>query len=107
MNISGNVFENNTALSEGGVLKWREIQPIFSNDNAYSNNTAIYGPINAAFPFRIHLQYYTNQNTICLEGMKQCYIQIPNIGSGNIINLKLKFEVKDVYNKTVTSLNDE
>lgn len=107
MSVSRNVFENNTALLEGGVLKWREIQPILSNDNIYRNNKAIYGSINAAFPLRINLEYYPTQNTICLEGITQCYIQIPDIGSGNVLDLKLKFAVKDVYNNTLTSLNDE
>lgn len=107
LNLSGNLFENNTALSEGGVLKWKEIQPSFNNVNTYTNNNAIYGPINAAFPFRINLEYYPNQNSICLDGNSQCYIQIPNIASGNILDLKLRFAIKDIYNKTITSLNYE
>lgn len=107
MTLSGNTFENNIALLEGGVIKWKEIRPIFINNNTFSNNFAIYGPINAAFPFRINLEYHPTQKKICLEGVNQCYIQLSNIGSGNNLDLKLRFTIKDIYNKTITAVNDQ
>lgn len=88
-------------------MKWREIHPIFSHYNIFTNNYAPYGPINAAFPFRIILEYEPNQNIICLNRLNQCYIQIPNVGSGNILDLRLRFAIKDIFNETITSLNNQ
>ena len=102
-----NIFERNSAKFEGGVIKWIENEPLIYENNIFINNSAIYGDINAAFPFRIIMGYSQYSKEICHSNQyKNCYIQIENIASGSPLNISFVFSIKDIYNKTITSLND-
>ena len=57
LNITDNIFINNSAVLEGGAIKWNDEMPIISN-NTFENNTAVYGDNIASFPLRISLKTY-------------------------------------------------
>ena len=103
--LMGNTFDNNMAYSEGGAIKWNEVEPIIDSDNIFTNNSASYGPINAGFPFRIEMEFTSLSQTICLNESNSCYPQIMDISSGSSLNFTLSFLIKDIYNTTVTSLD--
>ena len=105
--MTNNYFISNEALTEGGAIKWIEIEPEIDNSsNLFINNSAQYGPINAGFPFRIEMGYSDLPTTMCLtDSPTSCYKQVPNLSSGESLNLSLLFSLKDIYNKTVSSVN--
>ena len=106
MLLTNNVFNSNQAYSEGGAIKWIEVEPVIPKSNIFYNNSALYGPINAAFPFRIELEYNLFSINVCLNGsLTYCYPQISDLSSGSALNISLFFTIKDKYNVTVTSLN--
>lgn len=102
--ISNNEFLNNIAYSEGGVIKWINWEPIIENNNNFINNTAIYGNINATFPFKIDIEY-DSKLKICPNNSNFCYFKIGNLASGANLNFHLSFSIKDIYNRTILSLN--
>ena len=104
--LTGNLFENNLANFEGGALKWKEIEPIIDKNNIFLNNRAIYGEINAAFPFRIDMEFSKESEIVCVEPSKSCYKTFANIASGSLLNFSLAFSIKDIYNATCNSLNE-
>ena len=106
MIIDGNKFYNNQANSEGGVIKWNVVEPNISINNTFINNSAKYGDINAAFPFRIEMEYLPNYEVICLNQTYNCYNIFNGISSGSFLNFSLVFTIKDIYNVTVSSLNE-
>ena len=105
--LSGNSFENNHANHEGGAIKWKEIEPTINNDNIFKNNSAFYGDIDAAFPFRIEMEFSKENEILCIEPNKSCYVSFRNIVSGSQLNFSTVFSIKDIYNQTISSLNDE
>lgn len=102
------MFENNVAEKEGGVLRWEEVLPRISSNNIYSNNVAVYGKNIASFPFRIEMQYshYYQEKCLILPS-KDCYYQYRNLGSGVKTNISISFSIKDIYNNTIESLDQE
>jgi len=50
-----NNFTNNSAIIEGGALKYISKRPTAININFYSANSAKYGNNIASYPIRIHL----------------------------------------------------
>ena len=68
------------------------------------NNNAIYGNINAAFPFRIEMEFSKEQEIVCMKPSENCYITFPNIASGSQLNFSIIFSIKDIYNETCDSL---
>jgi len=111
MNISDNTFVNNTALIEGGAIKWNDEMPFFLN-NLFLNNSAIYGDNIACFPIRIILNIYDKsnysienitfpQNDDILWPNNNENVSITNISSGNPIPYILQFQTLDVYGKIV------
>lgn len=54
-------FSNNTAGAGGGAIKYDKIKPVYTNIT-YSNNTALYGDVLAAFP--VELRYFYNSKAI-------------------------------------------
>lgn len=105
--LIGNIFQDNIAYLEGAVIKWEGIEPVIYSNNSFINNTALYGDINAAFPFKIFLEENLQQKRVCInESLDNCYIQILNISSGENLEISINFMVKDIYNKTIASLND-
>ena len=109
MLLTNNVFILNEAISEGGAIKWLDVEPeIDYSSNFFFNNSASYGSNNAGFPFRIEMAYDPLIENICLNNsLIECYQQIPNLSSGSELNLSLIFSIKDIYNVTVTSMNFE
>ena len=59
----------------------------------------------AAFPFRIEMQILEQSNLICLNRSNNCYFQVSDLASGSDLNISFKFSIKDIYNKTMNSLN--
>ena len=107
MFLKKNSFINNTAHLEGGAFKWKEIEPNISDDNIFIDNKADYGQINAAFPFRIEMEFNNQYEIICLNNNNShCYNRFTNIASGSPINFTITFTIKDIYNVTCSSLND-
>ena len=88
------------------MIKWNDVEPIIYNNNTFINNTAKYGNINAAFPFRIEMEYLPNREIICYNGSDNCYISLKDISSGSLLNFSLVFSIKDIYNKTSSSVNE-
>ena len=101
-----NLFVNNYAKFEGGTIKWKEIEPVINNDNIFLNNKAIYGDINAAFPYRIEMEYSKESEIVCLQPLKNCYVTLPNLASGSQLNFSIVFSIKDIYNETCRSFNE-
>jgi hypothetical protein len=50
--IEDNRFINNTALQDGGAIKYNSYPPILNN-NTFTNNQAVYGPNVASYPVKI------------------------------------------------------
>lgn len=103
--LENNVFLENIADSEGGPIKWEGIQPNIDK-NAFINNSAIYGDIVAAFPFKLQMSYSPYTQSICDKISNECYQSVLDIASGSVLNFSLDFLVKDVYNQTCSSIND-
>ena len=104
--MANNTFNSNEALIEGGAIKWIEIEPELDySRNFFYNNSALYGPIIAGFPFRIEMEYNHLQKIICLNGLNNCYTQISGLSSGSTLNVSIIFSLKDIYNNTVASIN--
>lgn len=103
----GNTFTNNHAFSEGGAIKWKEVEPFLWDNNNFINNSAIYGNNDAAFPFRIEMEINNSKEQICFNQSKDCISIISNVGSGSPLNISFKFIVKDIYNQTIESLTGE
>lgn len=107
LTLIGNIFKENIAHLEGAAIKWEGIEPVIYSNNSFINNTALYGDINAAFPFKIFLEENLQQKSVCInESLDNCYIQISNISSGENLEISINFMVKDIYNKTIVSLKD-
>ena len=104
--LIGNKFIDNLAINEGGVIKWNEIKPIIYENNSFINNTALYGNISAAFPFRLEMQTSENSQILCRNVNYNCYISLMNIASGSLLNFSLDFAMKDIDNEIYGSLND-
>lgn len=104
--LHDNLFIENIAESEGGAIKWEGVQPKIEN-NTFINNTAIYGDNVAAFPFRLHMSYSPYTETICNKTSNECYFSFANIASGSVLNFSLEFLVKDIYNQTCASINNQ
>lgn len=106
LKLTNNYFNSNEAITEGGAIKWIEVEPIIDySNNLFLNNSAQYGPINAGFPFRIEMGYSDIQTTICRNESGSCYKQLPDLSSGAVLNISLLFSIKDIYNNTVSSVN--
>ena len=50
--ILNSKFINNSALNEGGAIKYTSYPPILSN-NSFENNIGIYGPNIASYPVKV------------------------------------------------------
>ena len=110
MNIFDNTFFNNTALKEGGAIKWNDEEPFLVN-NVFWNNSAIYGENIACFPIRIIANLYNSsdpnvtikfpQNDEILWSTNSTNISLKHISSGNIIPYIIQFQILDVYGKIV------
>lgn len=108
--IEYNTFLSNTALVEGGAIKFNTQTPDFSN-NIFINNTAEYGENIAAFPCRIVLNVYNKTKSIFNDN-KGVWIYdssnynhpffMGNISSGYEIPYILEFIIMDQYNQIVT-----
>lgn len=101
------MFVGNIAESEGGVIKWTGVEPYLEN-NTFFNNSAVYGDIIASFPYRIYMSSSSYVKTICkMNSSERCYQTFPNITSGSLLNFSLEFLLKDIYNQTCSSINNE
>jgi len=111
MKIFNNIFIKNTAIIEGGAIKWNDEMPDLKN-NSFLNNFAVYGENIACFPIRIILNLYNNSNS-SLENIiypnsdeilwpnDHETVSLINISSGNPIPYILQFQILDVYGKIV------
>lgn len=89
LNVTNCTFSNNIAVSQGGAINYSYRRPVLSV-NTYENNTAVYGPDIASYPFKITFED-TNSTQMHLE----------NIGSGIGLDTPLKLIVKDYDNQTM------
>ena len=104
--ISMNIFDSNKANFEGGAIKWNMVEPLIYKDNIFINNSAIYGDNNAAFPYKIEIEYFYQNEVICFSESYNCYVRINNIASGSDFPNGFNFLIKDIYNETYSSIID-
>ena len=88
--IFNNTFKNNSAISEGGVLKWTaNLSPNLQN-NSFFNNYAIYGPEVASLPVRLSLRVFplmdASQDSGSLNTSAITFDNLLNQETGFIIN---------------------
>ena len=98
--ITNNIFDSNTAIKQGGAIKWTGSQPLIDNSNYFFNNNAIYGRNIATFPIRLNLIVY---NRTDYSNLFQT-IDTPailNISSGNKLPYILSVGMIDVYGNAV------
>ena len=43
MNITGNTFSNNSAVYEGGAIKWTMVEPTLAGNTMKNNSARLYG----------------------------------------------------------------
>lgn len=105
--LINNTFINNIGKSEGGAIKWQGIEP-YLESNVFINNSAVYGNIIAAFPYIIEMSFTPQTHVACKNNLSdQCYLSLSNIASGAILNFSFEFVLKDVYNQTCYSVNNQ
>lgn len=102
-----NVFKHNFAEKDGGAIKWIEKEPFLDKTNIFENNTALYGNNLASFPFRIILEGANNSSYQCNSKINFCFFSFKNIVSGALFDLQLDFLLKDIYNQTILSAENE
>jgi hypothetical protein len=111
--IEENSFSDNRAYANGGALSWNDVMPK-TNNNAYTNNQAVYGNDISSYPvnFTIEADSLKNKPNNYVEAMSLTYMteMIPvlgifdNIASGQV-NPDLNFTIKllDHYGNVVTT----
>ena len=108
MRLKNNSFYKNSASLEGGAIKWAYIEPLFDLNNIYELNTALYGDNIAAFPLRIKVRVLTSNvgNEVSLDGNNGIPV-INDIISGSQLGYDFSFEIMDIYNQTVTTVDSD
>lgn len=103
MHLISNVFENNSAFSEGGVLKITSMI-IYSTNCSFINNSAPYGNNIAAYPIKIMLENNITKNI----SSTQPYNFIIENGqvAGSQLSFILNFKILDFYNQTVNTFSN-
>jgi hypothetical protein len=81
--ISNSVFANNTALINGGAIKFTYFKPEITVNNTFSNNTAEYGNDLASYP--VQMQIGTSRRR--LEILNQTETAKLNITDGIVFEL--------------------
>ena len=130
MIISNSSFISNSASESGGVIISLAKIAIFTEDNIFFNNTAIYGPNFASYVHSFGLTAYriineTNvpkgnsdslpkllsQNISNIDFLyrssenNMSLFQMINISSGSVIDVNFYFEALDHYNQTLMLMN--
>ena len=104
--LINNSFINNSALSEGGAIKWTYNEPIYNSTNFFNTNKAKYGNDTASFPVRINLKIYGETYSNLLHESNVREIPILNqILSGDNTHYVFSFDIVDFYNITVSSID--
>lgn len=99
LNISRNIFTNNTANIEGGALKYTSKRPTDILKNSYSENMAQYGKNLASYPVRIRL---FNEST--LYPYDTLFV-LPKEVSNSQISKSLKFGLFDADDQECILIN--
>lgn len=103
MHLISNIFQNNYAYSEGGVLKITSMI-IYSTNCSFINNSAPYGETIAAYPIKILLESNITRNISSI----QPYNFIIDNGqvAGSQLSINLNFKIIDFYNQTVNTFSN-
>lgn len=113
--FESNRFISNKAMEKGGAFFFKEKIPQLSL-NEFENNTSIFGPNYASFPYKFHVKVFRsngrssnlNESYLIFDSFRnastnQIDIDIP---SGQNSNLVINADILDVYGQKIASLND-
>ena len=95
MNITQNMFENNTATKQGGAIYYDYNRPVLSN-NTFVNNQAVYGHDIASYPVKI-----------VMNGSDIDYMSITNVGSGIEYSYDITLVLLDYDNQIMVIDNQD
>ena len=69
MNISNNLFLNNTS-EEGGGITYNKGKPLLLSNNTFKYNFAYYGLNVSSFPIRVNLTNQNHENIFFLDAIR-------------------------------------
>ena len=103
LNLINNNFINNIGYSEGGAITWTYNEPNYVSTNIFEFNQAVYGNDIATLPIKINLKVISEENENLL-GMEENNMNYINVSSGSEINGNFVFEILDIYDNIVTTI---
>lgn len=92
--IANSTFESNIADTEGGAIKWNQKMPE-QFGNVFISNSAVYGDDLAGYPVQVRYASSERRELFSLD----------NVPSGQVLDLKMKFEVLDELDQIIKSDN--
>ena len=101
-----NVFIENTAIIDGGGLKYSYIEPILIN-NSFQNNVASYGSNYSSFFCKLGLEIEDNNKTKIFSSLQQNNTDLMilyNISSNQLVNLNIRLFPLDSYNQIISEI---